>query len=190
MVFLVIPLYFYCLSFNPLFILRTELKMYIPFVFCIIAVYFIVDILNSLIRELSSKWSPWWFYRPKDADNCYVIKPGKEFGDKIDFPSITATITIFVFIVSTIYFFNKHPNYQLKFIIFAIICVLLASLGALMKNCNNIVQVLTGYIVGILCAYLFIKYWLVAQLGYQALHLPKIDTSGIIHKLNYTKPLL
>ena len=86
--------------------------------------------------------------RPIIACNCNIFNNGGKCNNKSGFPSgHVATISLYF---NRIFLSNKNKTFN-NFILYNIPCILMG-FARYYKNCHNIYQIITGYILGLIIA--------------------------------------
>lgn len=137
-------------SLIPLFLqFYVLLTLNYKLMFLIILTIFIHYIIKNLTHKL---YDP-IFKRPNKAFNCNMCNNDGDVSKNAGFPSgHMATISL----IMNFYLFYNNKTYDLihwkDIILYNIPCVLVAY-GRYSKSCHNIIQIVAGYLLGLLMAY-------------------------------------
>lgn len=159
LIFLVIPGILFIQSFLPNINFITNILFLTFSAGGLIILTFILTLLTHLVFLISKKWDLSWFKRPDKAENC-SYKNDKinenDYSYRFGLPSHHAAIATYAFLIVGLIFI-KVPfiNYILVFILFIGWLFTLAS--RIMKNCENLIQIVVGIIIGLLYFLIFLK---------------------------------
>lgn len=152
LIFVIIPGILFIQSFFPN-VNFTKGVLFLTFsVGGLIVLTFILFLLTHFVFLLSEKWNLSWFKRPNKADNCSYLNDNSDKNDKfynIGLPSHHAAIATYAFLVVGLIFIDV-PFISHFLILILFIGWLFTLASRIMKNCENLLQVIIGIIIGLL----------------------------------------
>lgn len=107
--------------------------------------------LQDFIKEITTGWYPSIFKRPNGATNCSVFNTGGLVDKKSGFPS--GHVANISFIMN----FLNQDNNNIFYTILYYIPIILVAISRYAKNCHNIIQILSGYLLGYILAIFFYR---------------------------------
>jgi len=128
----------------------------ITFQFELIIINTLALISHKYIKNLTTGLYPMIFKRPDGATNCDLFNCGGDSSHKSGFPSGHMTSVSF-YMNALMFKYNKELTLKTIFI-YNIPCVLMG-IARYSKKCHNIVQIVFGYLYGLMFAYLLNKYY-------------------------------
>ena len=112
----------------------------------------ICSITHRLIKQITKTWNPNIFKRPDNASDTNGLNSGGFFGKNPGFPSghtIGTTYVMFYLI-----FTSNKGIFEIDNLL-KIIIVLLVAYARVMKGAHRVIQVIAGFLLGIIIAYIF-----------------------------------
>jgi membrane-associated phospholipid phosphatase len=134
-------------SLIPLFI---EIYSLLSFNFRLIFLLFVSVFIHYLIKYSTKDIYPSIFKRPDKACDCNMYNSGGKVSNRPGFPSGHMTA---ISVVMNYYLLKKQNLTKFDVIIYNIPCLLVA-IGRYYKNCHNIVQIIAGYLLGLVIAFI------------------------------------
>lgn len=104
-------------------------------------------VIHIIIKEITSGWYPPIFKRPVGATDCGLFNTGGLVDHKSGFPS--GHVSAISFLMNSLLF---NTTYNIYNILLYNIPVLLVAYGRIMSGCHNTIQVIAGYILGLVIA--------------------------------------
>jgi membrane-associated phospholipid phosphatase len=129
------------------------INLYVIFTLDIVAIigFLLVILIQTILKFLTTGLQPSFiFKRPNGAKNCGLFNTGGLVDDHSGFPSGHMCSISFIMY----YLLLKSNKVNFSNIILYNIPILLVAIGRYMKGCHNIIQILTGSMIGYWLAYL------------------------------------
>lgn len=112
-------------------------------------------VLKSLSTQIPSHLKPSWINRPKDACDCSFLNDGGPVGGQPGFPSGHSATVGFGSFALTPFLIQQFPQYQTTIIALTALITIGTLVARYMKSCHNIIQIIAGFLLGALFAFLF-----------------------------------
>lgn len=94
--------------------------------------------------------------RPPNANNCNIYNKGGDASNRVGMPSGHVLITTFI-LLSLGYIYTQQTVYFNSYTVFAGVFILLMAISRIKRNCHTVLQVLVGFILGLLIYYAWTK---------------------------------
>ena len=135
------PILLYIYGFLEL-VINNNIYLFIGLVIC--------SITHRLIKQITKNWNPNIFKRPDDARDTNGLNSGGFSGNNPGFPSghtlATSYVMFYLIFTSNKYIFEIDN-------LLKIIIVLLVAYARVMKRAHRVIQVIAGFLLGIIIAY-------------------------------------
>ena len=122
--------------------------------------FIITFLLHYFIKKITTviPETPDYLIRPFCAKDCNLLNNDGPCDDEPGFPSGHVATTSFFFNYLLLRFINNFDINNLKYIILYNIPVLLTGISRYYKKCHNNLQIVSGYILGIIIAILINRF--------------------------------
>ncbi len=97
------------------------------------------------------------FLRPAGAVNCNICNGGGDYTGKVGMPSGHVALTTFVF-CALLQIYNSRLKGLIRYVAYAVVItsICLMGLSRYYRKCHNIVQIITGVLLGIVLTWLYV----------------------------------
>jgi len=114
----------------------------------------ISSITHRLIKQITKKWNANIFKRPDDARDTNLFNSGGFSGNNPGFPSGHTLATTYVMFY--LIFISNKGIFEIDNLL-KIIIVLLVAYARVMKRAHRVIQVIAGFLLGVIIAYIAYK---------------------------------
>ena len=112
------------------------------------------SIIHRLIKQITKKWNPDIFKRPDNARDTDLFNNGGFVGNNPGFPSGHTLGTTYVMFY--LIFTSNKGIFEIDNLL-KIIMIFLVAYARVMKKAHRIIQVIAGFLLGIIIAYIAYK---------------------------------
>lgn len=131
--------------------LLTNIYIYYSLDFTLIFGSFICLGIHYILKDITTDWYAPIFKRPDGAMNCSLFNTGGLVEYQSGFPS--GHVANISFLMNILWFRSKHTDW--KYIFAYNFPIILMGYARIMKGCHNLIQVIAGYLLGYIVAYIF-----------------------------------
>ncbi len=129
--------------FNLYYIYNFNIIILLGFLLCVF--------FQDFFKEVTFGWLPFLFKRPNGANNCSLFNSGGLIDHKSGFPSGHVSVISFLMIFLLL---EKETNLFNTNNIYYFIPIVLIGYARIKKGAHNLFQVLGGYMLGLIIAYI------------------------------------